>query len=234
MIPTKTRTRQRQSGHIFIEFALVSVLFLPLMVGTFITGINIVRSVQVNHMARDLADMYIHGADFSDLAMQQVAKRLGTGLGLDVGSATSGNNANNTSNAGYGMVWISKVIWVGPTNQPLCQSVVPATCTNANKFVVLEQVRFGKGSLESYRDTTIGHPTAARDTYGRTGQNYVTDATYTVPEPYQTALYNLWQVSTTATARTALVDGQQIYMAEVYFRHAGSFGSNGVYARWFF
>jgi hypothetical protein len=226
--------RRRQSGHVMLEFALVGVMFIPLMIGTFITGINIVRSIQVNHMARDMADMYIHGADFSDKAMQQVAKRLATGLGLDVGTATTGNSADNISNGGYGIVWVTKLIWIGPTTASLCQSALPTTCGNASKFVVLEQIRFGKGTLESNRDTTAGHPTAARDVYGRVGPDYVTDTTYAVPEPQQTQLYNLWQVSNTSTNRTALVDGQQIYMVEVYFRHAGSFGSNGVYSRWFF
>lgn len=229
------RSRRSRRGHLILEFGLVAIMFVPLLVGVFITGINMVRSIQVNHIARDLANMYIHGTDFSDLGMQQVAKRLATGLGLDVGTATTGNNANNVNNEGNGVIWITKLQWIGNTDSPSCVAAGGAgQCANANKFVVMEQIRFGKGSLESYKDTSAGHPSASRDSQGRVTVDLVKNSAAQVPGTYQTALYNLWQVASTATGRQALADGQVIYMAEVYFRHTGSFAGRGVYARWFF
>ena len=231
------RRRSSQSGHQILEFALVALLFIPMIMGTFVTGINLIRSTQANHISRDMADMYIHGADFSDRGMQNIAKRLATGMDLQVGSGT-GNSADNISNSGRGIVWVSKVMWVGTTAQASCQAALPAACTNANKFVFLEHIRFGNGSLQTEHDASVGHPGATRDMYGRVTDDVVKTASAAVPEPYQTKLYSLWQVSNTQTNRTALADQQVFYMVEVYFKspdlRLGAVQGNGVYARWFF
>jgi Flp pilus assembly protein TadG len=227
-------SRRGQRGHLILEFGLVAIMFIPLIIGVFVTGINMVRSIQANHIARDIADMYIHGTDFSDLGMQQIAKRLATGLDLQVGTGTTGNNANNTSNSGQGMVWITKLQWVGDTNSPTCVAAGGAAqCTNTSKFVVLEQIRFGNGTLEATKDTTAGHPTATRDSHGRVTVDVVKTSSAQVPGTNQTALYNLWQ-GTNPASRTPLQDGQVLYMAEVFFLPTGSFAGRGVYARWFF
>lgn len=226
------RGRGRQRGHLILEFGLVAVMFVPLMAGVFVTGINMVRSIQANYAARCLADMYIHGADFSDRGMQQIAKRLAGSLNLQVGEAISGNNPNNVSNGGNGMVWITKLQWIGDLDSPSCKAVT-GTCTNASKFVVLEQIRFGNGTLEAFKDTAAGHPTANRNSLGQVTVSIEKDSSARVPEPQQTALQGLWQ-GTSPPSRTRLEDGQVIYMAEMYFRHAGSFAGKGVYARWFF
>lgn len=208
-----------------------------MMMGSFVTGMNVIRSIQANHTARDLADMYIHGADFSDFAMQRIAQRLATGMDLRVSSA-NGNAADSVANAGRGIVWVSKLMWVGSTAQPSCQAVLPATCTNANQFVFLEHIRFGNGTLEAERDASVGHPTTARDTYGAIIADRVITAGAAVPQPQQTAMYNLWQVSNTTTNRTALADQQIMYLVEVYFKSPdlslGAFQGRGVYARWFY
>jgi len=233
--PARAAARHKgKRGHLILEFGLVTIMFIPLIIGVFVTGINMVRSIQANHIARDIADMYIHGSDFSSLGMQQVAKKLATGLDLQVGSGTTGNNPNNVNNGGRGIVWITKLEYIGDTTSPSCIAAGGAAqCTNASKFVVLEQIRFGNGTLEATKDTTAGHPTAARDSQGRVTVDVVKTSSAQVPGTYQTALGALWQ-GTNPTSRTPLVDGQVIYMAEVFFLHTGSFAGRGVYARWFF
>jgi hypothetical protein len=231
------RRLAKQGGTQIMEFGLIAILFIPMFMGTFVTGMNVIRSIQANHMAADMADMYIHGADFSDQNMQRLAARLASGMSLTVGTAT-GNVADNLANSGRGLVWVSKLMWVGTTAEPACQGVLPAACTNANKFVFLEQIQFGNGSLSSERDSSVGHPAATRDQYGAVTVNKVTTATAQVPEPNQTKMYNLWQTTNTTTNRTALVDGQIVYLVEVYFKSPdlslGAFRGNGVYARWFY
>lgn len=228
----------RQRGTQIMEFGLVALLFIPLMMGSFVTGMNVIRAIQANHITRDMANMYIHGADFSDRAMQTLAKKLATGLDLQVGTGT-GNAADNLGNAGRGVVWVSKLMWIGTTAQSSCQAVLPAACTNTNKFVFLEHIRFGNGTLETTdRDASVGHPGAARDSFGRITVDVVKTANAAVPEPHQTKLYNLWQVTNATTNRTALADGQIIYLVEGYFQspdlNLGSLSGDGVYARWFF
>jgi hypothetical protein len=229
--------RKRQRGTQIMEFGLVAILFVPMMMGSFVTGMNIIRSIQANHITRDMANIYIHGGDFSDRAMQTLAKKLATGLDLQVGTG-SGNTADNLDNGGRGVLWVSKLMWVGSTAQPSCQAALPAACTNANKFVFLEHIRFGKGALEAERDASVGHPGAARDAFGRITVDVVKTANAALPEPYQTKFYNLWQVSNPTTSNTALADGQIIYVVEGYFKSPdlslGAFQGNGVYARWFF
>ena len=233
----RIQTRANQRGTQIMEFGLLSLLYIPMMMGSFITGMNIIRSIQANPITRDMDNLYIHGADFSDRAMQTMAKKLATGLDLQVGTGT-GNVADNILNNGRGIVWISKLMWVGTTAQPSCQAALPAACTNANKFVFVEHIRFGNGALESERDASTGHPGAARDSFGRITVDLVKTANAAVPEPYQTKMYNLWQVSNTTTNRTPLADGQIIYLVEGYFQSPdlslGAFQGDGVYARWFF
>ena len=233
----RTNRRSRESGTQIMEFGLLSILFIPMMMGTFVTGMNMIRSIEANHVTRDMADMYIHGVDFSDMGMQGLAKKLATGLNLQIGTGM-GNAADNLANGGNGVIWVSKLMWVGSTAESNCQGVLPASCTNTNKFVFVEHIRFGNGTLETTHDASVGHPGAARDSFGRITANLVTTANATVPEPYQTKLYNLWQVSNTTTNRTALVDGQIMYVVEGYFQSPdlslGAFRGNGVYSRWFF
>ncbi|MEO8098641.1 MAG: TadE family protein [Acidobacteriota bacterium] len=234
----KRRGAARQRGHEILEFALVAFLFIPLLLGTFVTGMNVIRSIQANHIARDLADMYIHGGDFSDHGMQVVAQRLATGMDLQIANG-SGSQADNINNGGRGIVWISKIMWVGTTLEPNCQAALPSFCTNANKFVFLERIRFGNGSLESERPSSLGHPAAAtRSVYGIVTDNTVTSSNAAVPEPFQTSVRNLWQSTSTTTGQQPLSDGQVVYVAEVYFQspdlQLGSFQGRGVFAGWFY
>ena len=55
--------RSGQRGTQIMEFGLVAILFVPMMMGSFVTGMNVIRSIQANHITRDMANMYIHGAD---------------------------------------------------------------------------------------------------------------------------------------------------------------------------
>lgn len=243
----RRRASDPRSGNILWEFVAVVFVITPLVAGTFVTGLNLVRSIQANHIARDINDMYIKGADFSNITLQQVAKRLSTGLKLDVGAATTGTNRDNSNNGGNGIVWVTKLQWIGATNQPICQAALPASCTNANKFVILEKVRFGNKMLDSgtsganpngSHTTAAGYPSVSLDPNGRVTVNEVTSATAQVPEPYQTNLFQIWQTTHTSPAgkalNTALKDGQILYMTEVFFWSQGSMPGKGVYARWFF
>ena len=229
------RRKARQSGHEVLEFALVAFLFVPLLMGTFVTGMNVVRSIQANHIARDLDDMYIHGADFSTYAMQVVAGRLATGLDLEIGSTFSGNRSDNLGNNGRGLVYVSQVMWVGSTTQPNCQAVGASNCTNHDNFVFTQQIRFGNGTLISEQPSFLGSPTAARSSAGVV-QNPVTASGARLPATEQSNMQALWQ--TYANGRTPLSDGQAMYVVEVYFQSPdlslGSYPGRGVYARWFF
>ena len=230
------RRKRRQKGQEMVEFAVVVVLFIPLLMGSFIAGMNLIRSNYANQVCRDLTDMYIHGADFSTYPMQQLAQRLAQGLNLQIGSSFTGNSKTNTSNSGNGLVTVTQIMWVGPTTSANCTAVGASNCTNHDSFVYTQQIQFGNGSLANSNTVTLGTPTGATMTNAGIVQNPVTDATAKLASGPQTAMQGLWQ--TTSNGQTSLTDGQLVYIVETFFQSPdltlGSMAGNGVYARYFF
>lgn len=229
--------RGKQGGQELLEFGLMLTVLIPLLLGTFVTGFSIVRGIQTNQMTRDMADMYIHGADFSTYPMQQVAQRLARGLNLQIGSSFTNNVQSNTGNAGDGLVTVTQIMYVGPTTGGNCVAVGAANCTNHDKFVFTERILFGNGTLATQTPSFFGNPGAgATITSAGVVQNYVTDSKAALPSTAQTAMQNLWQVNT--GGRSALTDGQVVYAVETYVQalnfNLGIYKSTGTYARYFF
>jgi len=210
-------------------------LLIPLLLGTFIAGMNLIRNVQVNHATRDMADMYIHGADFSSYPMQVLAQRLARGLDLQIGNTFSGNNATNTNNAGKGIVTISQIMFIGSTTSPSCVVVGASNCTNHDKFVFTQRIQFGNGTLATSFPSSLGNPAVTPSSYGIVS-NVVTDSRAALPGNAQTEMQALWQTS--AGGRTPLIDGQTVYVVESYFKSPdfaiGKSTGGGVYARYFY
>jgi hypothetical protein len=239
-LTSRSRRRRRQGGQEMLEFGIVCVMFVPLLLGMFVTGMNLIMSIQAKSMVRDMADMYIHGADFSSYGYQQVAQRIAGGLKLQFPTFGSGINnvQSNLGTTGNGVVWVTQVMYVGTSAQPQCTAVLPATCTNASKFVFLQRIVFGNSNLiASPHVSFLGDPTGA--TLSATGavSNYLTDANAQLASSQQSAMQALW--NTAPSPQTPLSDGQILYVVEGYFSTPGfsmgsTFNSQGVYARYFF
>lgn len=252
-----TRRRKRtQGGQEIFEFALAMVwIFVPLFIGAFIVGMNLIRSIQANQVCRDLDDMYIHGADFSTYAIQQEAQRLAQGLNLQIGSSFSGNEQSNTSNSGSGLVTVTQIMWIGGITSNSCLSVAPQTCTNANSFVYTQQIQFGNSTYANTNTVTVGQcPTSILNSSGvvqsstsnNQVSNYITESLAALPSTAQAAMQAMWQSGPAGT--TPLVDQQVIYIVETYFASPGGisgsvglpsasnpgYTNTGVYARYFF
>jgi hypothetical protein len=226
-----------------VEFGLISLFLIPLLLGSFITGMNLVRSIQVNQMSRDITDMYIHGQDFSLWASQNLAKRLAQGLSLGIGTDPGAPTWNNTAtaNAGNGIVMLSKIMWVGGTAEAQCSYVSPSPCTNHNSFVLLERIQFGLGTLVPTKiSSSVGALQAGISMQPNgTVNNPVTDANAALSSTGQTNMSNLFQSTNATTGQAVLADGQIVYVGEVYFQSpdlstVSSLSGNGVYARYFF
>lgn len=230
------RRKKTQSGQEIIEFALIAVLLVPMFIGAFVVGMNLIRSIQCNQMCRDLTDMYIHGADFSTYSMQTMAQRLAQGLNLQIGASFSGNSSSNTNNAGNGLVTVTQIMYVGSSTDPNCVAAGAGNCTNANSFVFSQQIVFGNGTLANSHTQTLGTPTGATLTSSGIVENPVTDSHAALPSAAQSAMQSLWQ--TTSNGQMPLQDGQVAYVVETYFQSpdlsVGSLSGNGVYARYFF
>jgi hypothetical protein len=235
------RRKQTEGGQEILEFGLVAILFVPMFLGTFVVGMNLIRSNAVSEVIRDLDDMYIHGADFSTLPLQQEAQRLSQGLNLQI-SGFSGDSAgheqSNVSNSGNGLITLTQIMWIGATTDPNCAAAGAGNCTNANSFVYTQQLQFGNSSLANSGTVSAGNASAAGATINSSGLvfNFVTDAHARLGSAAQSAMSSLWQ--TTSNGQTALVDGQIVYIAEGYFQSpdltVGSLSGGGVYGRYFF
>jgi len=228
------RRKKTQKGQEIVEFALMAFILVPLFMGSFIVGMNLIRSIQCNQVTRDLVDMYIHGADFSTYPLQQEAARLAQGLNLQIGSSFTGNSTTNTSNSGNGFVSVSQIMWIGSTTSANCVAVGAANCANHDSFVFTQQIQFGNGGLNSM--VTLNPPSGATISSNGDVQNYITDSHARLPSAAQTAMQNLWAANA-ATGQTALTDGQVVYIVECYFQSpdlsVGALAGNGVYARYF-
>ncbi len=234
------RRNKTQNGQEILEFALVAVLFVPMFLGAFIVGMNLIRSIQANQVCRDLDSMFIHGGDFSTYSMQQEAQRLAQGLSLQIGGAFAGNEQANTGNAGNGLVTVTQIMYIGSTTSTSCVAVGASNCTNQNSFVYTQQIQFGNGALANSNTVTLGMcPSAVVNASGIV-QNYITDSRAALAGSAQTNMKSLWQSSSEVSGgtATALTDQQVVYIVETYFQSpdlsVGAFAGNGVYARYFF
>lgn len=224
---------------------------VPIFLGSFVVGMNLIRSIQCNQVCRDLDDMYIHGADFSTYPIQQEAQRLAQGLNLQISGfvgdqgGTSGHEQANTTNTGNGLVTVTQIMWVGGTTSASCTSVAPQACTNQDSFVYVQQIQFGNGSLANSNTVTVGQcPSSIMNTSGEVVNsdnngvlnNNIVNASAALPGSAQTAMQGLWQSGPSGT--TPLTDQQVVYIVETYFQSpdlsVGSLAGNGVYARYFF
>ena len=234
------RRRRTQSGQEIMEFALGAVLLVPMLIGSFVVGMNLIRSIQCNQVCRDLDSMYIHGGDFSTYPLQQEAQRLSQGLNLQMPSFT-GNQQSNLGTSGNGLVTVTQIMWIGGPTSANCIAVGgSANCTNQNSFVFTQQIQFGNSTLANANTVTVGQcPTAIMNTSGVV-QEYITNAQAALSGVAQTNMQALWQSSSAVTGgtATALTDGQVAYIVETYFQSpdlsVGTLSGNGVYARYFF
>src|ERR1700734_2041830 len=189
------RRRKTQSGQEIFEFGLVTILLMPMFLGAFVVGMNLIRSIQANQVCRDLDDMYIHGGDFSTYAMQQEAQRLAQGLNLQIGASFPGNTQANTGNSGNGIVTVTQIMYIGSTTSTSCVAVGASNCLNHDSFVYTQQIQFGNGSLANANTVTVGSPVAALMNSSGIVQNYVTDSRAALSGSYQTNMTGLWQTS---------------------------------------
>src|ERR1700683_3463782 len=94
--------RHRNSrGVSSVEFAFGMLVLVPLLLGTGVTGINMIRSLQTIQLARDAGHMYAKGIDFSQPGNQTILTNLGTALGL-----------SSTSGSGNAVVILSSLVYV--------------------------------------------------------------------------------------------------------------------------
>jgi hypothetical protein len=136
--------RRTDGGNAMIEFALVSVLLTPLLLGTVSLGLNLSRTIQVTQVVRDAGHMYARYVDFSLSGNQQLLVRIAQGLGM-------------TQAGGAGVVILSKVTYIGDSD---CTGagLTLAQCTNRGQYVTLNRIVVGNAAFHS---SAFGTPSSA-------------------------------------------------------------------------
>ncbi|HZT30436.1 MAG TPA: hypothetical protein VFA33_11160 [Bryobacteraceae bacterium] len=166
-MPTHQYSRQGGSA---VEFALLTVVWAPLLLGTLAIGTTMIRGLQTIQVVRDTGHMYARGVDFSLNGNQAMVAWLGQELGM----AASG---------GQGVVILSTITYVGRYQckaAGVADSADPpnptAGCTNYGHFVFAHRLTIGNKPL---RASSFGNPDAAlvdATTGYITSDNYVKQA----------------------------------------------------------
>jgi Flp pilus assembly protein TadG len=144
----KMRNRRRKNrGGSMLEFALLTPVWMTLLLGTLWYGTAMIRALQVTQLARDFASMYSRSTDFSTsggtgdpTAQDQILPKITRELGSLTG--TTGN----------GVVIFSAITYVG---LDVCALAATTVCTNYQSFVFTQRYTVGTANL---RTSNFGHP----------------------------------------------------------------------------
>lgn len=124
----------QERGAAVIEFMMVALFCVPLLLGTMVLGLDLIREMQVTQVARDAGRMYSNGIDFTQSANQNLLVSLAQGLGL---------SASGTGNAA---VIFSTLIYADQ-NACTAAGLSSSQCTNMNHTVVIKRVVVGNSSV---------------------------------------------------------------------------------------
>ena len=149
--------KHKSRGVAILEFSLISLVLVPLMLGTMSIGLNMIRSLQTVQLARDAGHMYARGVDFSLPGNKTILTTIGADLGLTTSATTSKS-----------LVVLSQVTYVDKATCAAAGKVDssgnPSGCTNYTKWVFTQRIAVGKTSM---RTSNFGSPIT-------TGSNPVT------------------------------------------------------------
>ena len=222
-VPPSRRVLRR--GSMLLEGALVSTfMFVPLMMGLYVVGFNMIRGLQVNQINRDAGHMFARGVDFAtfmpggqnDLtgqADQQVVFKMGSRLA-------------DSSAAGTGVMILSEIEYIS-TNE------CPSGCNNLNQPVFIQQNVLGNAAL------IVGNSGVAGSAFG-TPPSTSLDSSGSSLDPLNDSQVRVsnGRVSIVALLGWALPanDGSLAFVSETYYSSAdvsipGFPSPPGVYAR---
>jgi len=190
-----------RSGISAIEFTFSLLILVPLILGTGVMGVNMIRALQTVQLARDAGHMYARGIDFALAGNQTVIADLGNDLGLS-GTAGQGNAVVILSQLTY--VDTAACAAVGAVD---AGGAPTAACTNYTKWVFTQRLTVGNTTV---RSSNFGNPTGV--TLGTDGKISPSDqatkagdvATFSGVNPY----------SVVNGVASGLPSGQVLYLAE--------------------
>lgn len=129
----RTKSAFSQRGAAMVEFSLAMIFLTPLVLGTFVFGFRLIRSVEMMQITRDLGHMYVRGINFRNPGPQNDAQTLAAQYAL---TAT-----------GSSVVRLSQVSIVQQSDCDAAGTAPAGTpCPNLNQPVFVEQLTLGNSS----------------------------------------------------------------------------------------
>lgn len=187
-----TNRKRNQRGIEITEFALFSILMIPLFMGVTSTGIALGKAIQTAQVARDAGHMFVRQVDFSLNPNKDLIVRVSAGL-------------NMTRTGGNGKVTLTQVLMIGP-NECAAANLTASQCGNLGYAVITQRLVIGNTGLTT---STVGNPPSSLLQADGTilPANYLTDAgcrANTLSNANGTGLLTLQQ-------------SERTYIAEAYF-----------------
>jgi hypothetical protein len=204
----RPRVRSRESGSTMIEFCLSISLWMVVLMGLSVVGLNLIQALQVEQICRDSGHMYSEGLDFTQAGNQNLLIMLCSGL-------------NVTTTGGSGVLVFSTVEYI---DTPQCTAGGlqgnSGSCPNLGQDVFIQRVVMGNSSLFSSK---FGTPSSS--IIGTSGN--IASSDY---------LTNSSARATGFSSVLSLTGGQVGYLTETYFSSTNfnwgsSVSSAGVYER---
>jgi len=126
------RRKTNQRGNALVEFALVSIVIIPLMLGTLFLGFAMGNNIQAVQISRDLAHMYARGVDFSAAESSSIAAKLAQGY--------------NISSNGNSVLILTQIIKV---YQADCDAAgFSGQCSNLDQNVIVNRLVIGNVAIK--------------------------------------------------------------------------------------
>jgi Flp pilus assembly protein TadG len=211
MKAAKANSKTSRRGAAMVEMAFAMAFLIPLLLGTFVYGFRLIRSIQMSQITRDIGHMYIRGINFRNPGPVSNAQTLASGFSL--------------TTTGTSVVILSKIRLIGQAECDAANATISIgagnNCANKNKAAFVEQLK-------------IGNPTGGGSAYG-TPTPLQADYTVTVHDQGLTAS----AVAASFLTILNLQPGEYAYVAEMVnntpdLNIPGFSGQPTVYARTIF
>jgi hypothetical protein len=123
-----------RKGMAVMEFAMCSVFLVPLLLGIFVFGFRLIRSLQMIQVTRDLGHMYVRGVNFRNSGPIANAQTLASGY--------------NLTSTGTSVVYLSQLKVIQQADCDAAGTAPAGThCTNLGQTVFTEQLTIGNSGM---------------------------------------------------------------------------------------
>jgi hypothetical protein len=190
--------RKTQQGVASVEFALSSLVLVPLLLGSIGIGLCMHQQMETVQLARDAGHMYARDVDFGLTGNQQLLVTIAGALGL-----------STTAGSGSAVVILSQVRYVDVSACTLAGKVDihgnPSGCSNYQHWVFAQRLVVGNSSV---RASSLGTPNSL--IIGTDGAISITNQVTNTTDVAAITGFNPWN----STSDTGLPSGQVIYVTE--------------------